>query len=145
MYIYLAAAYQRQLEMRGVRTQLQRMGHRVTARWLDAERGVDGWSAPYIQEAAPALQADARRDMEDIERAQAVFSFTDGLPARGGRHVEFGYALALGKRLFVIGPREQLFHTLGRVIWYPDWDRLAADMATWAVDMRDLIEGESVR
>lgn len=37
---------------------------------------------------------------------------------RGGRHVEFGLAVALGKRLIVIGHRENLFHHLPAVEFF---------------------------
>jgi nucleoside 2-deoxyribosyltransferase len=39
------------------------------------------------------------------------FTFPRGTPSTGGgRHVEFGYALAKGKRVVVIGERENVFH-----------------------------------
>ena len=142
MMIYVAAAYGRQLEMRGVRTQLRALGHQVTSRWLDQEIEVQSFTA--VGQAPAAVQVIARRDLNDIERAHAVLSFTDGGLARGTRHVEFGYAMALGKRLVVIGPRENVFHCLGRVAWYPDWPTLYDEMQHWAVDMKDLIEEERV-
>jgi hypothetical protein len=47
--------------------------------------------------------------------ADAVIIFTE-IPntvlATGGRHVEFGLALAQGKRVIVVGPRENVFHYL---------------------------------
>ncbi len=49
--------------------------------------------------------------------ADAVVSLME-LPrnnGRGGRHVEFGYALGLGKLMFIIGPRETVFHHLDEV------------------------------
>lgn len=142
MRIYLAAAFQRQAEMRGKRQELRMMGHAVTSRWLDQESATAfGWGQAEIAEGSFAVQEQARRDIEDITAAQAVFSFTDGDLARGGRHVEFGIAIALGKRLWVIGPREHLFHTLGRVAWYETWGELATEMETWAIDMKELIEG----
>lgn len=144
MRIYLAAAYGRQLEMRGVRTQLRQMGHLVTSRWLDQDTEMT-FSPAAILHAPPAAQSMARRDMADIEQAHMVINFTDGQPARGGRHVEFGYALALGKRLSIVGPREHVFHTLGRAIWYPDWDTMRTEMETWAVDMmHQLVEEDAV-
>jgi hypothetical protein len=47
--------------------------------------------------------------------ADAVIIFTEipnATPATGGRHVEFGLALAQGKRVIVVGPRENVFHYL---------------------------------
>jgi hypothetical protein len=42
---------------------------------------------------------------------------------RGGRHVEFGAAVATGKRLIVVGHRENLFHHLPGVEFFdgPKW------------------------
>ena len=37
------------------------------------------------------------------------------------RDVELSGALAFGKTCIVIGPRENVFHCLPQVIWYPDW------------------------
>jgi hypothetical protein len=72
-----------------------------------------------------------------LHKAATLISFTDGAPARGGRHVEFGMAYAWGKRLIVVGPREHVFHALPLVEHYPDWAALANEMAVWAVDMRE--------
>jgi len=38
--------------------------------------------------------------------------------ARGERHVVFGIALAAGKRICIVGPRENIFHHLFAVEWY---------------------------
>jgi hypothetical protein len=42
--------------------------------------------------------------------------------ARGGRHVEFGVAVASGKRLIVIGYRENVFRWLAQVAFYDGWE-----------------------
>lgn len=42
--------------------------------------------------------------------------------ARGGRHVEFGLAVAWEKRIVVIGPQENIFHWLPMVEHYPNFD-----------------------
>lgn len=46
----------------------------------------------------------------------------DSHSKRGGRHVEFGMALAWGLRLIVIGQRENVFHCLPQVERYDTWD-----------------------
>jgi len=40
---------------------------------------------------------------------------------RGGRHVEFGYAIAYGKRLVIVGPLENAFYYLLNVIQFSDF------------------------
>lgn len=135
MKIYLAAAYQRQLEMRGVAVQLLSLGHSVVSRWIGDEQGpLGGFGVEAIPHYPAEARAAAVRDAVDIANADLVLSFTDGQPARGGRHVEFGMAYAWEKRLIVVGPREHVFHALADVEWYPDWDRAHAAMLTWCVD-----------
>ncbi len=63
----------------------------------------------------------AVEDIEYLADADCLVSFTErptegvSWAARGGRHVEFGVALATGKRLCLVGPRENIFHHLPRV------------------------------
>ena len=116
MKIYLAARYERRAEMAGYGAELEAMGHEITSRWIS------GSHDPMIRWAR-----FAEEDIEDITRADAVVSFTEnlshGLSGRGGRHVEFGVAIALGKQLIVVGCRENVFHHLGMVYYYETWDK----------------------
>lgn len=124
--VYLAAAYRRQDEMRGVRDVLQALGYQVTSRWIDLDEGTSDPAGlgPADLEGQPERGAPfALKDKADIQAAETVISFT-GVAGRGGRHVEFGIGLALGKRLVVVGPREHVFHALPEVEWFPDWSRL---------------------
>lgn len=123
--IYLAARYSRNDEMRGVRDVLVGMGFEVTSRWIDLHPDVVGdFSASFT---ADTLNTEPEKcaplgqhDLDDINRADWVVSFTGG-GGKGGRHVEFGYAYAREKRLFVVGPRENVFHTLAGVEQFPTW------------------------
>ena len=57
----------------------------------------------------------ARQDCEDLMAADTVIIFTEipnTILATGGRHVEFGLALAQGKRMIIVSPRENVFHYL---------------------------------
>jgi hypothetical protein len=123
--IYLAAAYERADEMRGVRDVLEVFGHQVTSRWIDQETSgqTEAAGAAELSVDPAAYVKFARKDFEDISAADTVLSFT-GAPGRGGHHIEFGIALALGKQLVIVGPRENVFHSLPQVDWYPDWSRL---------------------
>lgn len=125
--IYLAAAYERNEEMRGVRDVLQALGHQVTSRWIDqtASGQTEAAGTEVLATSPDAYAQFARKDMDDLEQADTVISFTGGEhPGRGGHHIEFGIALALGKQLVIAGPRENVFHSLPAVEWYPDWSRL---------------------
>lgn len=142
--IYLAAAYQRKSEMQGVRDVLQVMGHRITSTWIDNEGGSDGLGVEQLANPANTTRAleAAWQDIRDLQAAQLVINFTDGQPARGGRHVEFGLAYAWGLRLILVGPREHVFHATPMVECYPSWTALVREMATWCVDLRDIEPSE---
>lgn len=121
MRIYLAARYSRHPEMRGIRDRLHELGHTVTSRWIDQHGGDLAESI-----AAESLNSDpdhgavyAAADLDDIAAADAVVSVTgDGGGGKGGRHVEFGYGLGLGKQAVVVGPRENVFHCLPDVVQF---------------------------
>jgi hypothetical protein len=123
MKIYIAARYDRRFEMLGVAAALIRAGHEVTSRWIEGGRGGE-----------PEIIA-AVEDVGDLTRADCIVTFTEaperGVPwaARGGRHVEFGLALAMGKRVCVVGPRENVFHHLLHVEVYAGVPELVAGLA----------------
>lgn len=125
MKVYLAAAYERREEMQGVRDVLQALGHEVTSRWIDQDLSGQQEAAGTAELAAdPAAYTKfADKDIEDLRAAEVVVSFTGG-GGRGGRHVEFGMAVMLGKQLVLVGEREHVFHTLPQVVRYRSWPRL---------------------
>jgi nucleoside 2-deoxyribosyltransferase len=130
--IYLAARFSRNDEMRGVRDVLTAIGYEITSRWIDLHGGEQKESAAAaVLNSDPASVAHfGEHDIEDLRAADVVVSFTspDNV-GKGGRHIEFGYGLALGKRMVVVGPRENIFHTLPQVEHYPDWPRLVMALA----------------
>jgi hypothetical protein len=132
LLIYLAARYNKHPEMQGVRDVLQAMGHTVTSRWIDQHGGDQLESATHAQlnSQSEACAVYGQHDIEDIEAAETVISFTypDG-GGKGGRHIEFGYALAKGKRMILVGPRENIFHTLPEVERFESWRDLARVMS----------------
>jgi hypothetical protein len=120
MRLYLASAYERGPEMRVCRDVLIMLGHEVTSRWIDQEQGLEGAGAPELADGPGAYERFALKDIADLRAAETVVSFT-GAGVRGGRHVELGLAIAYGKRLVVVGPREHVFHSLAAVEWHPHW------------------------
>lgn len=68
-----------------------------------------------------AADAERRRfameDCDDVRECDWMISLMQEPRdnSRGGRHIEFGMALGLGKRLTIIGPRETVFHHLDEV------------------------------
>lgn len=131
MKVYLAAAYERREEMQGVRDVLEAFGHEVTSRWIDQEASgqTEAAGAEQLAKDPAAYVKFAYKDMEDIRRAETVVSFT-GAPGRGGHHIEYGMAVASNKNLVIVGPRENVFHSLPHVEWYPDWSRMVMAWTT---------------
>jgi nucleoside 2-deoxyribosyltransferase len=120
--VYLAARYSRKSELLAHRDELDRMGVTVTSRWLDGDypTGGDGRSLVAPDEVRAKV---ASEDMADVLAADTFVAFTE--PARsggrGGRHVEFGIALAAGKHCIVIGEAENVFYMLPGVRRFADW------------------------
>lgn len=82
-------------------------------------------STDLSDEAARLREKFALDDIGDIECADVFIAFSEpprSTASRGGRHVEFGYAHALGKVIVVVGAPENLFHYLPFVLLYPDWE-----------------------
>lgn len=136
MKIYLAARYSRHPEMREHREWLEELGHKVTSRWIDCHTDVVGdFTSSFTQEflnAQPKLSAPlGQHDLDDLDEADSVISFTGG-GLKGGRHVELGYALARGKRLLVVGPRENVFHTLPVVEHFDTWESAQVALRQWS-------------
>ena len=140
MRIYLAARYSRRDELCGYRKELIALGHEVRARWLNGKHqindkgipvGDDGEELvesgdPKLDKKAAALRANfALDDWEDVGAADLLVNFTEAprsTASRGGRHVEFGIALALSKPVIAVGYRENIFHWLPRVRFCETWD-----------------------
>jgi hypothetical protein len=123
MKIYLASRYSRREELCGYRSELEAMGHEVTSRWLNGNHQIDD-AGLSLEAAAAERTRFAQEDWDDLMAADCCISFTEAprsSNSRGGRHVEFGAAMAAGKVCVVIGPRENVFHCLPDVWWYPEW------------------------
>lgn len=123
MNAYLAARYSRREELCVYREHLKLAGIKVTARWLDGDHQVD--DAGLSAEAGRAeRERFALEDYQDLQAADIFIAFTEpprSNPSRGGRHVELGMAIALRKKLHIVGPRENVFCCLPRVHVWEDW------------------------
>lgn len=107
--VYLASKFSRREEMESYVPLFRNVGYDCVARWVFG--GEDGLSREDI----------AVLDLEDVAKADSLVIFTHerGEPQPGGgRFVEMGYALALGKEVHVIGPYENVFvWTPGVSVW----------------------------
>lgn len=104
MNIYLCAQFKEQPLMREWRRLLHNAGHTVTSRWLDVDECTETQRA----------ELSANIDLDDIDISTVVISHTlnrGDLFTGGGRHIEYGYALAKNKILVNIGGVESVFHS----------------------------------
>jgi nucleoside 2-deoxyribosyltransferase len=134
MKVYLAARFSRLPEVVAYAAELEAEGIEVTSRWL---RGGHEWVGTADEEIPVERNAlFAKEDLDDIEAADMVVCFTESPrsgPARGGRHVEFGYALARGMNILVVGYRENVFYCLPDVDFAPDWRSAKRFLLRWSM------------
>ncbi|MCH7655733.1 MAG: hypothetical protein IIC95_07085 [Chloroflexi bacterium] len=124
MNVYLAARFSRRKEMQAYADDLIALGHRVSARWVVGPPQsshhpdqVSGHSKAYEERVSV-------EDLKDVAEADCIICFSEQpreTNTRGGRHVEFGLAVAADKRIILVGPRENVFHFLPVVENFPDW------------------------
>jgi len=113
MRIYLASRFSRRHECHAIGKELEKFGYEIVSRWTlpDSDHVVP---VGMSQQAADAeRQRFAVEDLNDIDLADCIVALMEPEArnnTRGGRHVEFGYAIGKGKELVVIGCRETVFH-----------------------------------
>jgi nucleoside 2-deoxyribosyltransferase len=108
--VYLAGSAVEQDRLKSYRTLLLGAGHQVTSRWLDIEVG-QGANFDWPREEVKKAAMD---DLGDVAIAEAIVMVVPqpfhGLKAHsGGRHVEVGFAIALGKLVVIVGTPENIF------------------------------------
>lgn len=125
--LYLSAQFEDAAILRDARAKLAALGYIVTSRWLDAGTAVPATAQAGEAGAGDRLAAIAVQDLEDIRAADVVVVYNPPEACaigRGGRHVETGYALALGKPIVVVGTRGNVFHWLPDMTLVRDWTEL---------------------
>lgn len=102
-----------------------RAGLAEASQWLFTQPTVTVVSTWHQPTDSPLTGAQAaRRDLEDLERADALLLDTR-YPSHGGTGVELGLALAWGMPWVRVGPVTTVYHEL--TPWaYEDWEALRA-------------------
>lgn len=122
--VFLSSRFSRKGELLHLRTLLQLNGFEVCSRWLDTEWNQTERENEVYSSAAPPdrLEEYSQIDRDDVVNCDVFIGFTESprSQTRGGRHVEFGIAVALKKKLIMVGPRENIFHSLPEVIMLPE-------------------------
>jgi nucleoside 2-deoxyribosyltransferase len=113
---YIAGSFPRKDALKAYAEELVLHGHECTSRWLVTAHEADVSKEDELSPSGPGY-VFAQEDIEDIDRADAMIFFSssqDGQKfgnGRGGRHTEFGYALGTNVPIFLIGDRENAFHS----------------------------------
>lgn len=120
MKFYLASRYDDRLQLLEIQNRLIAQGHEVTSRWVSGSHELTQGLDQVVEQ-----RRFAEEDLQDIERADVLVLFNNAeslTSVRGGRHVEFGYALASGKVCILVGPRLSVFHYLEYVYQFDCWE-----------------------
>lgn len=118
MRIYIAAPYPLRHEAIQVMQRLEADGHTVTSRWLKRESQMS--------------HEEATNDLADVAAADVLLALHPPdwhERGKGGRHVELGYAVALGKTVVLWGQRTNQFHHLRQVRTISSLDELSQGWA----------------
>lgn len=143
MKIYFAGQFARLSELVDYKRELESSAPNygatieVTSRWL---LGGHAWSGTPEEELPVDVGARfALEDIEDLRAATIIVCFTEPRgtgPARGGRHVEFGYALAYATlretAIYVVGHRENVFYCLDEVEFHESWEEARGELLAMA-------------
>jgi hypothetical protein len=105
-----------------VMDRLHTLGHSVTARWITADTKFGHGLSAYTDQERRTLTLWDEEDVRAAADGLVLIAEKDGRFVPGGKHVETGMALALGRRVFVIGRRENIFHWHPLVEVFPDED-----------------------
>jgi len=105
MTVYIAAPYPEQARARALAQLFASHGITPACRWIDSgEQDSDKWARFCLEDVAAADLFVAVNPKEWAETGT------------GGRHVELGCAIALGKPIVLVGPASNLFHRLATVV-----------------------------
>ncbi len=133
---YVATDFARKEEAREVADALMvATPLQLRARWLTDQPVLleGGLGGELYDDQAEAACRVAVEDLEDIWHSQVFVQLTSGEKARGGRHVELGYALGQAidrphRQIIALGPREHAFHYHPLVVHAPTVE----DLVHWA-------------
>ena len=109
---FFIAAHSREAAQ-DLKSRLNAAGYHITSRWITEDTKFNEGIGAYSDEERRSI---AEMDEEDVRAAEAGLILLAELPGKtvpGGKHVETGIAIALGRPIYVIGRRENIFH------WHP--------------------------
>lgn len=133
MRIYIAGQYARKLEFREYAQEAEKLGIKVGADWLMEDEDP---KSKLNESPDEKLVRYSQKDYWDIGACDIFVFFAEdqeNQPPRGGRHVEFGIAMALGKPVVVIGEHENIFHYCPgfHIEHHPNWTSALVKLVNW--------------
>lgn len=115
MIFYVSSNWGSQQRMQDVRFKLRALGHEVRSGWLDEAE------AQSFESLSPAMRQEfSYRDLGEVLTADILTIDTAEMSLSGGREVEFGAAVALGKETWLVGQPRNIFHTIAKR-QFADW------------------------
>jgi len=118
--LYFAAQYHRRFDLRETAEWINKnlsSKYTVVSRWLWDDSETDLENRDYCN-------LSAIRDFNDIVVADLLVLFNEEKGGEG-RHIEFGYAVAKRKPIFVVGKMTSVFHFHNQVeLQFKDMDNL---------------------
>ena len=107
MNIYIAGKWEAKERLKAWRTVIENSNlGTVVGTWLNEE------GKPGDQVSEREAWEYANRDLDEINAADLLILDTEDTNERGGREVEFGFALAKCPHVWVVGPKRNVFHRL---------------------------------
>ena len=135
MRIYLAASFAEKDRMREIARLLREKGHAVSSTWHDLELPA-GMRQADIEADPVTATHHGRQDLSEVRAAEALVLFTEAPTTTGGKHVEHGYALGLGKRLVIVGSPENVFQVAADQLFCKDEHDFFLLAERWALMQR---------
>lgn len=116
---YIAGRYGRRKEFKEYAEILKNYDIDVLSTWLEGKHeNKEGHGT------RDEMEQWSNDDITDIIRSKLFICFTEDREAgytSGGRHVEFGYALCLEKKIILIGQRENIFYNYYNIEQFNDF------------------------
>src|SRR4051812_38284363 len=107
MELYIASKDQNKAAL--LMAELTSDGHKITARWITLDTkfatGIENYSDDELRSLAEMDEKDVRAATGGL----VLIAEPEGILVKGGKHVETGIAIALGRPVFVVGRRENVF------------------------------------
>lgn len=136
---HIAARRSRREQARKLAEDLQKMGHAISSGWLQVQDGrreafkemagavMDGAAIDLKEKLAAFREQQAAEAIDDVHRSDVVVLFTDD-GEHNFRLVQVGYALATGKRIYIVGPNNNLICDHPKTIYIESATALIQDL-----------------